>query len=727
MAIISLYKRANDVTSDESIALDLFLEGVKNGRWQDIVLPIRAIADKKLRDEKKKFAPAVTLSGKFKKRTDTDIEKHSGYIGIDIDNIENINSVRRLLNADKYIYSVFTSISGRGLCCIFKINPAKHRESFNGIAEYLYSHYKIIVDPTSVNQSRARFVSYDPELYLNQFAEKFTIYPTSKPPRKVENVVFIDDDFKMILDQIVSNRINLCEDYHEWLRIGFAFCHQFNEAGREYFHIVSQFSAKYDPSQCDKQYDSMIKHRASNVVTIATFYYYCKNAGINTTSPRTRTIIQAAKQGKASGLSASTVANNLKKFEDITIEPETIEKISASSIQAKDQLDEVSQMELYLRSNYSLKRNEISMLIENECKPLLEEDLNTMYLEAVKVMPKAKDNIFNKLIHSNFINKYHPIFDFINEHKHITSTGNITKIAQSISTQDPAYAEYFLTKWLVGLMAKLHGYNCPLMLIFQGPQNAGKTHFERNILPEKLNCYIGEVSPGMKDVDFYLLMSQKWIIIDDECGGKSKKDDLHQKALLDKQRFDVRKPYGKGNVTVPSLAMMCGNTNERDILTDLTGNRRYIIIDFQQYNWDLYNSVDKTDLLIECYNLYKSGYNYRLTKEDIAYLNKYDHKYTTPSSARELLQKYFAPSTEAKGTALTATDFAVYIESECKIRLSNVIIGRELNALGYTQFKDPKRGRVYYCYPLSTSQTAAQLLVGIEPKHFPDVSDELPF
>jgi predicted P-loop ATPase len=340
-------------------------------------------------------------------------------------------------------------------------------------------------------------------------------------------------------------------------------------------------------------------------------------------------------------------------------------------------------------------------------------------------MPKAKDSIFNKLIQSNFITKYNPLLDFISQNLNITTTGNISKICSSIQTQDKTYAEYFLTKWLVSIIATIHGQHSPLMLIFQGPQNAGKTWFERNIFPKPLQNYIGEVSPGMKDVDFYLLMCQKLIIIDDECGGKSKKDDLHQKALLDKARFDVRKPYGKGNVTVQRLAMMCGNTNEKDILTDLTGNRRYLIIDFQSYDWEIFNSVDKTDLLMECYHLYKSGYNFRLTKDDIEYLNKYDHKYTTPSSARELIQKYFSPTTEQKGTPLTATDIVVYIEAETKLRLTSVAVGRELTSLGYNQNRDEKGRRVYYCVPLS--QNAAQMLAGIEPTYFPKLSDELPF
>jgi hypothetical protein len=722
---ISYYKNANDTKSTGTIALDLFLEGIKNGKWQDIVLPIRAIQDKALRNEKKKFAPTVTIAGTFSERKDDKLVKHSGFIAIDVDEVENINAVKALLRTDKYVYSSFVSISGRGLCLLFKIKGTRHREAFAGISEYLYNEYNIIVDPTSVNISRPRFISYDPDLYINQFAELFERYPEKKAPRKIDNVVFLDEDFKNILNQITANRINLCENYHEWLRIGFAISHQFNENGREYFHLVSQYSTKYEADKCDKQYDSMLKASGSNQVRINTFYYYAKQAGIEIYSPSSKKIIQAAKQGKSAGLSAATISNNLKKFEDITVLPETIEKISLSSNTPNDQLDEVSQMEMYLRSNYNLKKNVITMLIENNGEPLLEEDLNTMYLESVKVMPKAKDSIFNKLIQSNFITKYNPLLDFISQNLNITTTGNISKICSSIKTQDKTYAEYFLTKWLVSIIATIHGQHSPLMLIFQGPQNAGKTWFERNIFPKPLQNYIGEVSPGMKDVDFYLLMCQKLIIIDDECGGKSKKDDLHQKALLDKARFDVRKPYGKGNVTVQRLAMMCGNTNEKDILTDLTGNRRYLIIDFQSYDWEIFNSVDKTDLLMECYHLYKSGYNFRLTKDDIEYLNKYDHKYTTPSSARELIQKYFSPTTEQKGTPLTATDIVVYIEAETKLRLTSVAVGRELTSLGYNQNRDEKGRRVYYCVPLS--QNAAQMLAGIEPTYFPKLSDELPF
>ena len=706
MTLISIYNRANDVQSKETISLDLFLDGIKSGQWQDQVLKVRTVGDKALRDELKKKANAVTISGTFFKREDSQIDKHSGFIGIDIDNLEdNVPKVRKLLEADKYVYALFRSISAKGLCALFKIKPTKHRESFQGISEYLYRNYGIIIDPTSINQSRARFVSYDPELYTNTFAEKFEQYPKSKPPRKIDKVVYIHEDFKHILEQISSQRINICEDYHQWLRIGFSLVHQFGEAGRDHFHLVSQYSSKYDSDGCDKQYDVLLKHSSTNIVTIATFYYYCKEAGITIHSETSKKIIQSAKQGKNAGLAPKQIADNLKKFEGIDVEPDLIEKVNLSNTVAPDQLEIVAQIEMFIRTNYNLRRNSITRMIENEGQQLEDRQINSMFINLLKAVPKAPFQIFDKLIQSDFIPTYNPFLDFIaqknQEFAGATSpVGLISKVARSIDTIDKDYAEFFFTKWMVAMIASIHGYHSPLMPILSGEVHGkGKTEFFRRLLPNELKKYVGEVSPGIKDNDFHILMTQCLIILDDECGGKSKKDEMLQKSMLSKQYFNLREPYGRSNVTLQRIAMMCGTTNQSDILNDPTGNRRFIPIKFNSYDFNAYNSVDKTEMFMEAYNLYKQNYSYELTSDDIKYLNKYEEEFERIDSAKELIQKYYIPCEKGTGTPMTTTDIKVEIEDKSKQKLSLTRIGLELKKLGFEQdFIKPngKSRRVYY-------------------------------
>ena len=67
--IISQYDSIYN-TKDTDIELSFFLEGVRTGKWQDIVLQVRATKDKDERDKKKKSAPLVTVSGSFSARKD---------------------------------------------------------------------------------------------------------------------------------------------------------------------------------------------------------------------------------------------------------------------------------------------------------------------------------------------------------------------------------------------------------------------------------------------------------------------------------------------------------------------------------------------------------------------------------------------------------------------------------------------------------------------------------
>ena len=170
--LISSYSSVID-KQDRDIELHDFLRGVKNGQWQDQVLYIRTIKDKKARSAEKQKCPLVTVSGSFTERKDAAIRKHSGFIAIDIDNIENAETVKDIIKSDPYVYAAFVSISGNGLCLLIRIDGTRHADAFEGIATYLYDSYQLIVDQSGKNVSRARFISYDPDLYINEKAQQF--------------------------------------------------------------------------------------------------------------------------------------------------------------------------------------------------------------------------------------------------------------------------------------------------------------------------------------------------------------------------------------------------------------------------------------------------------------------------------------------------------------------------------------------------------------------------
>lgn len=684
---ISYYHRVGDIRSDRTIPFDIFLESIRDGKWQDMVLPIRAMATKEERDAAKKLVPSVTIAGKFKVREDAQLDEHSGYLAMDFDDLKDVNEFKSRICTDRYVVAAFTSISGRGLCVVFRVNPEKHKEAFQGLGAYLYEKYGEPCDPTSVNVSRCRFVSFDPDIYINsEKVERFTKYPKNKPPKKIDKVIYAPDDFKYVLDQVITNRINLCENYHEWIRICFGLSHQFGEAGRPYFHIISQYSSKYNPEDADKQYTVCLKHSSQNVATIAMFYYYCKQAGLDIYSERTKKIAYTAINGKKSGLSQDQVCVNLNKFEGISGAEDIVRQVMDNNITIDDDSTLVDQLDVYMRQTYEFRRNAVTRYIEKNGSQVKKQDLNTIFLHAKKVFENISFEMIDRYVESDFVKDYNPFFEFFDANNDTVSGGHIETLFKSIKTPYPEHALYFGRKWMVGAISAIHGIHSPLMLVLSGfKQNTGKTQFFRRMIPPELKIYYAE-SKLDAGTDDQILMCKKWVIMDDEMGGKSKKENKLLKDITSKDIFSLREPYGHGNVDLKRLAVLCGTTNDNEILNDPSGNRRILPIQVDGIDFSKYNSVDKTALWMEAYWLYKSGFAWELTQEDIEFLADGTASFEVTCMEAELIQRHYEiPVNASVCDKMTTTDIKVELDGITRQKLILDRIGKEMKRLGFEQ------------------------------------------
>ena len=78
-------------------------------------------------------------------------------------------------------------------------------------------------------------------------------------------------EFEKIITEIEMNQTDIAPSYAEWRDIGFALAEEFQEAGRDYFHRVSQFNSSYNQKECDEQFSSCLKAKG-NGISIKTFY-----------------------------------------------------------------------------------------------------------------------------------------------------------------------------------------------------------------------------------------------------------------------------------------------------------------------------------------------------------------------------------------------------------------------------------------------------------------------
>jgi predicted P-loop ATPase len=690
--LISQYKNIYD-SQDIDIELSSFLEGVRTGKWQDIVLQVRATSDKEERDKKKKSAPLVTISGSFSARKDDAIRAHSGFIAIDIDNIDNPEDTKKLVQGDSYVYAAFTSISGHGLCLIVKIDGTRHLDAFNGIASYLYHTYQLIVDQSGKNVSRARFISYDPWIHINTKAVMFKKYLAKPKERKLAKVAVVKTDFDAMIAAMDRKGLNLCEDYSEWIQIAYALVSEFGEGGRDYFHTLSSHSSKYNSDDCNAQYTACLKNHSESKgkrSTIATIYYHAKQNGIQAYSEQTKEILRAASSQRAAGLSPEAI---VKSLEVAGISPEESTKV-VNEIVAKDikfKSENVSADIAAFIKTFDLRKNVVTRNVELNGRPIDDSDINSIFLDCKAVFKEATKDLVTSIIFSNRIETYNPLHEFFEDELHIEEEcHNVTHLLNSIITDTPN-ADRFILKWLVSVVASAYGNHSPLVLIFSGEkQGTGKTHWFRYLLPKQLRYLFAE-SKMDAGKDDEILMCKKLIILDDEYGGKSKKEEKRLKELTSKEFINVREPYGRVSLDLRRLAVFCGTSNETQILNDPTGNRRQIPIHIVDINQDAYNKCDKVGLWRELYAMYRDGWNYTILRQDIQELNESTNEFKHSTPEEDLIHKKLSPAnSESYGEWMSLTDIQQYLMIETKFNYLNTQrIGSILTALGYQ--KDRKR------------------------------------
>ncbi|KAA9041620.1 hypothetical protein FW778_06255 [Ginsengibacter hankyongi] len=700
-----------DSKSCVTIPIGIFLDNVQGDTYQEYVFKVRSIKDKDARtDAKKTGVPIVCISGCGNSRTNAGITEHSGFIGMDADDVPNIQAIKKQLRNDPYVYACFVSISNTGLCIIFKIVPDKHREAFEGLRIYLYEKYKLTVDERCKEISRARFVSYDPSLILNEKSKVFKLYPKRETAAaRKENsrpAIGVKSDFEnVILKEIEERGIDLVPSYGIWLNVGFAIANQFKEDGRDYFHRISAFG-DYDKAMCDKQYDACLYYDRkrdikNHAITINFFFNICKAAGITTESPETAMIKKAAYTQKQAGCSSQTIINNLEKFVGFSPE-QTIDIVT--QVMEKDYVNEdTSDMECireFLKANYTLRINEITNRLENDNKELTNYEIHSIELAIKEKFPKTDYTTIGKILDSNFIHKYHPIFEFFKKNVDYRPTGAIDELFACIKTNTgdgicedavgEEYARYFGKKWMVGMVACLYENVSPLMLILCGmDQGTGKTFFFENFLPKELSkyCTIKNLSSLTSDTfkrDMDIAISRYWLIYDDEMSGKSKRDQGAIKALLSTGGTNVRAAYAKAEESRKRIATFGGTTNDLQILGDHTGNRRFIPIEVLSIDFERKDRINPVDYIMEAYHLYHDGFQYNVLGSDMKLLNSCTAKFTQIQTEFEMvIQLYKKPLNEydTNGVYRTATDIRNRIELFSKEKINPNKLSAALRAI----------------------------------------------
>lgn len=723
---VSIYKNVTDVVSSETIEVRNFLYDVRSGRYEDSVNAVRLAKTDEEKNKCKKMLPNATLSGVFSRCTDAGLTEHSGLICMDFDSLDDTDAWKNTLAQEEFIYSIFVSAGGHGLAVLCRVEGTEHRLMWEALADYFYTTYKIGADPTGINVSRRRFYSYDPHIYINDGAKAWKKKAAAKKNLGYQkgggNYIITESDVSDLIAEIGKRGTDITGGYADWIRICFGLIHKYGAGAREYFHVVSSNSSKYDAKDCDRQFDRCLRHSTSgNECTMGTVYWYAQRGGFTPMSSTTQMVMkQASLQKKAGVVKSEDIVKNITGWidglgEDVEVDMpkgEDLEDIVRQVMESSQEIkvngeDEIPLISSWLVQNFKIRRNMVTGMYDVDfehngkriCGAAKERQINTIYFKTRPFFGKISFEMFAKVLCSEYIPEFHPIKEWlegkVRENPKAKTKGYIEKLFKSIPTDTGVgvvddYAYYFGKKWIVGIIANLYGDISPLMLFLVGKkQGTGKTEFFRRLLPDVLKEYYAE-SKIVTGKDDLLMLAQNMIVMDDELSGKSVNEQSLLKDILSKKVFTLRVPYGRTNENIPRLAGVGATSNNEDVLKDRTGNRRMIPIRvISQMDFDMYAEAVEDGLLwVEAYHEYMGGYNYRILGEDIELLNRSTTEFEEVDENKELIMQYYGKPNSGdigEDKYVTASMVASRIYQYSSIRLNTKVVGTTMKDLGFEQ------------------------------------------
>ena len=281
---ISFYSNVEDNVGMEISLRDfLFCD-----QYKEQIEHIRSLQDENIQKRLKLQLPLATISGTFAPiRKAENLVTHSNLLCIDIDKKDNMDVTwfddlkYEWRNIPQILYAG-RSIRGKGWFAIFRIAyPDKHKAQFEALQRDFASS-GLVIDKACKDVSRMRFISYDPEPYVNEDATLYNkVWVEPKPTYHSSCTYSGGDDMEQVEKccKLIADRgIDITATYDDWFHVGAALA-SLGERGRRLFHLVSSQNAKYKAAETDKKFDNLLRNVSS--INIGTFFHICFQYGIN--------------------------------------------------------------------------------------------------------------------------------------------------------------------------------------------------------------------------------------------------------------------------------------------------------------------------------------------------------------------------------------------------------------------------------------------------------------
>lgn len=609
----------------------------------------RRVMGKKTANEniKQKLLPGFAVAVKFSGYGHS-MDKACGWTGLamcDIDNFDSgdlLEAAFERLSQDPHVLLMYRTISGNGLRIIYwyqrensdPIDDSSWRGAFAMGNEYFANIAGHPYDAECCDFSRLSGIAHDEHLYLNYDAEPFLIaddlivsenceYQEHGRPRK--NYApgtyhpEAEDVWPRIEDMLEEKNVKYeAHHHHDFIMHAAYLFNRFGVPLDQLLVYASQIWGDYPKDERERA----IKHQYKKTEYHGTWNSAGKKSG------RENAMITLP------DLRRKVIEHFFIRYNEVTDqlvfryrkpddEDETIDDVCPITSAEWEVLDET-------------KYNDMRILIADETsKRVLPQDVKSVVVSSMAKKIHPVRQYMEKL----------PSWDGIDRVIELAGHIHVHSIHPKKSDEEiQADLLWALHKWLVGMVATWMDdrKENQTILTFIGPQGVYKTTFFRNLLPEPLKVYFWENAHNsfhLKDDHFSL--TENCLVEIEEVDAFEGKDLSELKGLVTSDQIKERRPYATFRTRKFRLASLCASGNEQYILTDKSGNRRWLCF------W--VDAIDKPEewqfnyeqFYAQLLNEYSNGFQFYFDKQEEARVELLNEPFCQVSTEEELIVANF--------------------------------------------------------------------------------------
>ena len=272
--------------------------------------------------------------------------------------------------------------------------------------------------------------------------------------------------------------------------------------------------------------------------------------------------------------------------------------------------------------------------------------LNGIALSAIENGVECWDRDIKRYVESDHVQDYHPFELYFNNLPEWDGKDRITELARRVSDKDVWVRAFH--RWMLAVTAQWTGSgnrgrraNSVAPLLVSTTQGLGKSTFCRMLLPQELRDYFTESFDLTNASSAENKLASYGLINLDEFDRLSVSRMPQLKNLMQMEDLRVRRAYRRSAESLPRIASFIGTSNRRDLLTDLSGSRRFICVEVE-HAIDCTTSIDHAQLYAQLLHELNSGERCWFSKAEEAEIQAANRPFYRITPAEELISSCFA-------------------------------------------------------------------------------------